>query len=65
MAKPLLSPLLLENSNKMASIPDNSTSTEVRRGKITSDYSLDFSAVIWSTLRKSVVLREQRVSVVA
>jgi hypothetical protein len=59
MAKPLLSPLLLENSNKVPSTPDNSTSTEVRRGKITSDYYLDLSAVVWSTPKKSVDLREQ------
>lgn len=58
VAKPLLSPLLLENSNQGASEADPSI-TPVIGSKSIPNWASDTSAVIWSTPRKAVQLRDQ------
>ena len=59
MAQPLMSHLLLENSNKAKSTPKQASGSS-NRGPIF-DWSIEASRVIWSKPKKSTELKAQAV----
>ena len=58
-SKPLLSPLLLENSTKKTQEKTQKTPGELKRAEFTPLKVLDMQQTIWSTPRKSRDLRNQ------
>jgi 4-hydroxybenzoate polyprenyltransferase len=59
MAKPLLSPLLLQNSNKPTLTAANPLTSTLPRSLATPEGILDKPAVVWSTLKKTLELQQQ------
>ena len=59
MTRPLMSRLLLENSNKPPSTPQNSDITRISSFEITAEHILDQSGVVWSTPTKGSDLQDQ------
>ena len=59
MAKPLLSPLLLENSNKPTILPIDPSTPSLASSLATPEPRIQGSQVVWSTPRKARDLRDQ------
>lgn len=59
MAKPLLSPLLLENSNKPAILPLDSSTPGMASSLATPDTQQQGAQVVWSTPKRARDLRDQ------
>jgi hypothetical protein len=57
MAKPLMSPLLLENSNKTKETSKQASQSLIKGSKV--DWNSGTSPIIWSTPKKSVELKAQ------
>ena len=57
MAKPLMSPLLLENSNMAKETPKQASQSLIEGSKV--DWNSGASPIVWSTPKKSTELKAQ------